>query len=439
VVLLIGTIITSVNSVSACTGFTASDKENVLVGDNVDWYYPDFNLRFFPAEKGKFGKVHFDNDWPLPWNPDYETPYSGMNDQGLFYASFATPYLEIINQGKKLPIFTDDYYIWDIKAHCLSYCSTVQEVIDVYKEYNLKITGLQDNQHFYVDRHGDSVIIEGDEIIYKEGDFQVVTNFVQSHPDLPTGPTAFSRYNTAVSMLENMTDLSVDYFRSICNATRLEETDTPTVMSQVCDLKNGIIYLCHFHDYDNVLVINLEDELKKGEQVWYDVPSLFEPIGNQPPEKPNPPTGVISGNIKTEYTYMIDETTDPDNNEKEIYYKFDWGDETSSRWLNRYWFEWGLMKHSWKKQGNYNVRVKAKDIYGAESDWSDSLTISLTRDNNMTKLIIIAISIIGITATVLLLIKLINRLKNRYNSPCDECLLEESFSELLEDYISTSN
>ena len=45
--LLIGAIIASVNSISACTGFTANDEENVLVGSNEDWHDYNFNIRFF--------------------------------------------------------------------------------------------------------------------------------------------------------------------------------------------------------------------------------------------------------------------------------------------------------------------------------------------------------------------------------------------------------
>jgi len=153
VILLVFFIISSallISPISACTGFTASEGDNVLTGDNEDWYYPFFNARFFPSENGKYGKILFDFDWPLPWDPDYELPYSGMNDQGLYYASFATPHHTIKNPGIKLPVFLDDYYTWDIRAHCLSFCTTVQEVIDVYQEYNLKICDLQDNQHFHV-------------------------------------------------------------------------------------------------------------------------------------------------------------------------------------------------------------------------------------------------------------------------------------------------
>ena len=49
--LLIGTIISVVNSASACTGFTAKEGEKVLVGANLDWSQSfDMYMHFFPAE-----------------------------------------------------------------------------------------------------------------------------------------------------------------------------------------------------------------------------------------------------------------------------------------------------------------------------------------------------------------------------------------------------
>ena len=40
------------------------------------------------------------------------------------------------------------------------------------------------------------------------------------------------------------------------------------------DVNRGLIYLYHFHNYENVVVINLEEELKKGKHT-IDIPSLF--------------------------------------------------------------------------------------------------------------------------------------------------------------------
>jgi hypothetical protein len=33
--------------------------------------------------------------------------------------------------------------------------------------------------------------------------------------------------------------------------------------------------------------------------------------------------------------------------------------------------------HTWLEKGNYNIRVKAKDQNGIQSDWSESLYISM--------------------------------------------------------------
>ena len=49
----------------ACTGFTTSDDENlVLIGNNEDWYQYDFWIRFLPTENGKYGRIIIENHWP---------------------------------------------------------------------------------------------------------------------------------------------------------------------------------------------------------------------------------------------------------------------------------------------------------------------------------------------------------------------------------------
>ncbi|PNX48871.1 MAG: hypothetical protein BV457_02865 [Thermoplasmata archaeon M9B1D] len=371
--LLIGTVVSVVNSVSACTGFTAIDGENVLVGNNEDWHLPDPYIRVQPPEGDKNGYLIFEYGYPLPWDPNFVRPFGGMNDKGLFFDAFGTPEDKIkFDASKPLLLYDPTLYI-------MEELSTVDEVVNYIQSYNiwlLGFLGFNNVQFFWADKTGNSVIIEGNDIVYREGDFQVVTNFYQTHPELGNYPCW--RYDTAVSMLENMTDLSVYYFRDICNATHQEYNMHPTQYSYIYDLKNGIIYLYHYHDYENMIEFNLQEEFLKGEN-YYFLPSLFEPENNQPPAKPNPPTGKISGNVKTSYSYKVDDTTDPDNNMEEIYYMFDWGDGTFSQLYNRYYIGYGFVTHEWKKQGNYNVRVKAKDIYGAESEWSDPLGISMPK------------------------------------------------------------
>ena len=99
------------------------------------------------------------------------------------------------------------------------------------------------------------------------------------------------------------------------------------------------------------------------------------PPTNDPPNQPDRPSGGTSGNTGVEYKY-ISTTSDPDGDQ--IWFMFDWGDNTNSGWLGPY-TNGNICeaKHIWNVKYNYNIKVKAKDIYGAESSWSDPLPITM--------------------------------------------------------------
>jgi hypothetical protein len=106
---------------------------------------------------------------------------------------------------------------------------------------------------------------------------------------------------------------------------------------------------------------------------WYGFTTAEEP--NSPPAIPQKPSGQTSGKINVEYTYTTI-TTDP--NHDQIYYNWSWGDGTTSGWLGPYDSgELTQAKHTWTKKGSYGIKVKAKDIHGAESNWSESLPITM--------------------------------------------------------------
>jgi len=90
---------------------------------------------------------------------------------------------------------------------------------------------------------------------------------------------------------------------------------------------------------------------------------------NNAPDKPAAPSGPSSGKAGDECSYTA-VTTDIEGDE--IYYMFDWGDGSTSEWLGPYDSGQAVSaSHSWENRGTYDVRVKAKDANGAESDWSD--------------------------------------------------------------------
>jgi hypothetical protein len=100
---------------------------------------------------------------------------------------------------------------------------------------------------------------------------------------------------------------------------------------------------------------------------------------NLPPEKPSKLSGSTQGIPGTEYTYTTS-TTDP-NNDK-ISYLFSWGDGIDSGWTEPIDSgETASASHSWNSQGDYEVKVKARDVSElAESEWSDPLSVNMPRN-----------------------------------------------------------
>ena len=107
--------------------------------------------------------------------------------------------------------------------------------------------------------------------------------------------------------------------------------------------------------------------------IWY---FTTEKKTNIPPNTPNI-TGPTSGTAGIKYDYNF-ETTDPDGND--VWYYIEWGDLTNTGWLGPYSSgEEITEKHTWSNRDTYTVRVKAKDVYDAESDWG---TLEVTMPKN---------------------------------------------------------
>jgi RHS repeat-associated protein len=95
---------------------------------------------------------------------------------------------------------------------------------------------------------------------------------------------------------------------------------------------------------------------------------------NNAPNKPATPQGTTSGKLNTPYVYWSS-TTDPDGDQ--VYYMWDWGDDSTSAWLGPY--NSGAQintTHTWSVKSS-SVKIKAKDAFGLESPWSDPLPITM--------------------------------------------------------------
>ncbi len=143
------------------------------------------------------------------------------------------------------------------------------------------------------------------------------------------------------------------------------------------DKENNICYLAAFtvHDGDEgaLYKCNLSSGITTKIGNFGSVPTQITGFVipyrlNNPPESPII-TGRICGEVGVEYEYTFNSTDDGDD----FYYYVDWGDCSPIEFV----FpsnpgQSGIAKanHSWDKKGNYIVRAKARDTFGAESDWA---------------------------------------------------------------------
>ncbi|MGC9308582.1 MAG: PKD domain-containing protein [Thermoplasmatota archaeon] len=96
---------------------------------------------------------------------------------------------------------------------------------------------------------------------------------------------------------------------------------------------------------------------------------------NTAPLPPATPSGPISGEPNSSYTYSTS-TIDPNDDQVKFY--FDWGDGTGN-WTSLVASEAPVsLAHAWQTDGIYPIRVKAQDEHGAESEWSNILNITIS-------------------------------------------------------------
>jgi len=238
----------------SCTIFTSSYGDTVLFGNNEDYINPNTYYWVVPSSGGDYGAVYFgfDNFWPQ----------GGINEKGLTFDVNALP-KAVLNPHPELPKVKNPFYEF------LNKCSTVEEVIDRVKSYSWENSWRA--QVHVADATGDAVVISAGpdgEIAFirkqKGNGYLISTNFNRANPK--NGRYPCWRYDTTVAMLKDIQsedNLTADYFRSILDAVHQESPLVNTVYSNVFDLKDGIIYLYHWHQFDEVVTLNVAEELAR--------------------------------------------------------------------------------------------------------------------------------------------------------------------------------
>jgi hypothetical protein len=243
-----------------CTTLYAFDGQMALAGNNEDFNNPLTLIWFIPASPGRFGRVYFGYEDGIP--------QGGLNDQGVFFDGLALPYKEMPSTSQRPHFPGGDLALFD---EILSRSANVQEVIDIAGRWN-RVAG-EFAQFLYGDRFGDSVILDGDTILRKQGVFQLATNFRLADNPNPPYPQGEERYGTVYDLLAHADHFSVDLFRQALDIAHAEG-DYPTLYSQIYELTTGKIHVYQYHDFQHEVVLDLADELAKGSHVLT-IASLF--------------------------------------------------------------------------------------------------------------------------------------------------------------------
>jgi hypothetical protein len=145
----------------------------------------------------------------------------------------------------------------------------------------------------------------------------------------------------------------------------------------------GTTYLPGTMDYETtyywkIVVNDPYGEYAEG-PVWE-----FTTEANLPPTNPDingPSTGIPD----IEYSFLF---ISNDSDDSDVYLYVDWGDDTFEDWSGPY--NSGktiILAHSWEEKTTYTIKAKAKDVFDAESGWSE-FQIEIPRARNTNNLFI---------------------------------------------------
>jgi len=119
-----------------------------------------------------------------------------------------------------------------------------------------------------------------------------------------------------------------------------------------------------------------------GDQSDFSLVLTVTVVVNTLPDAPDI-TGPANGKAGEECEYIF-VTTDIDGDD--VSYYVEWGDGLIEEWTEYYKSdEEFIVSHTWDEKGIYTIRVKAKDIHGAESDWA-TLEVSMPKNKQYTSM-----------------------------------------------------
>lgn len=258
VILFLSFMCLRVGTVDACTIFAISKGDVVLFGNNEDYYNRSDVIYFVPPADGRYGAVYLGQRYETRYNPQ-----GGMNEMGLAFDANALPKVRL-NEHTERP----QPRTW-LAVMMMEDCATVEEAIEMAESYDWGSSMAY--QLHLADATGEAVVIgpgaDGEIAFTRIGEenYLVSTNFNLAEPGKST--ESCWRYETASTMLKELRgreDLTIEDASAILEAVAMKGVEVNTVYSNVFDTKNRLVYLYYFHQFGEVVTIDLIEELEEG-------------------------------------------------------------------------------------------------------------------------------------------------------------------------------
>ncbi len=255
-------------NVSACTNFKIKDDQTVYFGNSEDQTYTQFSetyITFIPIGQVWYDGATIEHGTAIVGYANgsgYSWVQGGINDQGLAFDSTFVPYTAPNLHNERSPLLIPQIFN----------CGTIDEVIESMNQHSIySVEGKI--QTFFVDKTGESVVYnigeDGELAVFRTNDsYQLATNYYVDDPFRGNpGSDPIERYRAAEEKLNDIVkndDLTIKSITSVLKAVHFEGANINTIYSNIFDVTNGDIYLYFFHQFKEVVKLNLEEELAKG-------------------------------------------------------------------------------------------------------------------------------------------------------------------------------
>lgn len=201
-----------------CTAFVVKNESgDILFGRNFDFLYAP-SLQLYTAPNNGYASVStvnlafagYSGD-NLPDGSFFNTfltlaapflPFDGMNEKGLAIALLAVPKAEVPYNPDKITLNTTTAI-----RLVLDKAATVEEAIELLKQYNIYFSGGIECHYLIADASGHSVIVEyvNQElcVVESETEYQIASNFIAYNGlNIGEGFTEFERYDKVQNAIE---------------------------------------------------------------------------------------------------------------------------------------------------------------------------------------------------------------------------------------------